>query len=286
MRSHSRRWNRQTCCALMVLVGACTQPAGQKTTRTQPRPYPPTITSDSTTHASRTSEESIHFRIAPGVRRYIVINDASVTLNDDTAKQSLISTRAYYTLEIDQSGQVQQGRVDSLTTRRQGAIPPPSDSTLTFPITWTASQNAQGCSQDKRLVDQGRSIIPRLPLELRSGLIWHDTTSTRLCILNSSVSATTISEYTAVGRSTFRADSTYLIRRISHLELLTDTANTLSQRPSIQATGFIRSELHIDPSKGRLVARTDEGRLEIRVTNGLQFTKFTQDLRGQVAPLN
>ncbi len=212
------------------------------------------------------------------------MNDASITLNSDTTHQSYISTRAYYTLEVNHANQAVRGTLDSVATRRQGAIPTPPDSTLTLPITWTVANLSSSCSYDQRLIEQGRTIIPPLPAELLAGTSWHDTTSLILCILERPAMATVINEYTVVGQSTFRTDSTFLVARVSHLQFTRDSTST--ELPYLEAvTGTIRSELHLDPKNGELLTRTDEGQLELLLRTRSRLTRVTQDLRGQVVPI-
>lgn len=283
MRAHSHRLSRYTWCVLIASFGACTTSTGRRPTPAQPAARPSTNT-DSTPAALPNRGLEHRFRITPGIRRYLVVNDASITLNSDTTHQSYISTRAYYTLEVNHANQAVRGTLDSVATRRQGAIPTPPDSTLTLPITWTVANLSSSCSYDQRLIEQGRTIIPPLPAELLAGTSWHDTTSLILCILERPAMATVINEYTVVGQSTFRTDSTFLVARVSHLQFTRDSTST--ELPYLEAvTGTIRSELHLDPKNGELLTRTDEGQLELLLRTRSRLTRVTQDLRGQVVPI-
>lgn len=283
MRAYSFHPSKHTRCILIALLGACTTPTAQRPTPVQPSAGPST-NRDSTPVALPSRAPEYRFRITPGTRHYLVVNDASIMLNSDTTRQSYISTRAYYTLEINHSGQVARGTLDSVTTRRQGAIPTPPDSTLTLPITWTLTNVPSGCSYRERLIEQGRTIIPPLPADLPAGTSWRDTTSLVFCILEQPATAAISNEYTVIGQSTFRTDSTFLITRISRLEFTPDS--TLTELPSLEAaTGTIRSELHLDPKKGELLTRTDEGQLELLLRTGSRLTRVIQNLRSQVVPI-
>lgn len=270
--------------SLLAFTSTCTAPAGQKPVPASPSPSS-AATRDSQTVPSPSTSRIYRFRITPGIQHYLVVSDAKVVLNDDSTRESFVSTRAYYTLAIDPSGQVQRGTVDSLTIRRQSTIPAPPDSNVVLPISWTSNDQPSGCSYNQRLIELGKGIIPTLPTELKPGSSWQDTTSITLCILSSAVAATITTQYSVIGPSTFRADSTFLITRTSRLDLAADTTRMLSQMPHVEATGLIKSDIHLDIVRGQLLTRTDDGRLEIRLGTGPRSTKLRQDLRGQVAPI-
>lgn len=255
------------------------------------KPPVPVVTDSSDEPQARPTKPPIRrsgIHLAPGTYRYLVINDASITVGGDTSQKAQTSSRAYYTLTVSNpDGQIQQGSLDSIDVRRQQPIPTPvPDDTPALPLHWSMDRTLEDCTPEEQLIKQGREILPALPPSNSTLHSWTDSTSIVFCIPGHPAwraQQRLIHRYEIVGAADFRGDSAFLIRRESQVYIASDRSSAMPI--VITGNGTSSSQFYLTLERDRLLARTSDGTIELRISTSSRTHIVRQELREQTSLL-
>jgi hypothetical protein len=131
---------------------------------------------------------------------------------------------------------------------------------------------------DAPLLTLARDLLIPLAPSLAPGTEWRDTVVTSICRAGVPVTTQSVHSYRVAGPA--ERDGTPALR-VTRTTALTLQGSVMrdSQTVTIAGTGSGNAELFLDAAGGRYLGGTEESRLELGVTNGVQTRRFVQEAR-------
>jgi len=285
--------------SVAVLAGAC----GRGPARREPTAAVPVPVAGVPDPAADAPARRGDFAYAAGTYRYEVVSEASVELLRDSVDTASTRTVASgvplidtvttvvhltYRIVADSVHERVAGTVDSFTVRSTGLVPVgqrplaaplPFQATLDAgrdPVRFEAAPDTACAAPDAPLLTVARDLLIPLAPSLAPGTEWRDTVVTSICRAGVPVTSESVHSYRVAGPAERNGTPAVRVTRTTALTLRGAVMRD-SQTVTVAGTGSGNAELFLDAGGGRYLGGTEESRLELSVTNGVQSRRFLQN---------
>lgn len=192
-------------------------------------------------------------------------------------------------------------RIEAILTRggtRIRAVVPPADVTLPFTFTGRLEPNRITLELPKAqteisasCVNQALAAVPvvqrslvLVPLQLRTGMTWTDSTTASVCSGPMLVSLSSVRTYVVKGQAVVRGRTSILLDQQNRTSFTGEGAQE-QHRIRVRGDGTGRSQLAVDAVTGALVDATAENTTLLTITASGRDQRFTQTSRERVTQI-
>ncbi len=222
---------------------------------TQPTPVEPSVNPAQQKPATRGGAWS--FAYTPGTYTYVITTDAAIApATDTTQRRQAPETSQKTSITVASNGEVQ----------------------VVDPLAVTSGS----CDSNAALTTRAQQLIPKLPNHLSAGDHWRDSTTTNGCRGMIPAESTVISNYAAVGDTTFTNVTALQIQRTDTLFASGEGADG-QHRILVTAKGTGVTSLFFDVAGGRFVGSRGLQNSLVNVTTSGRSTQFIQRVTESVA---
>jgi hypothetical protein len=243
------------------------------------------------------------FAYAPGVFRYEVRNEATVTSVTGDTRVDTISTRAVITYRLTNTGSDSldvQGTVDSfVVTGGHGASVPPLAQPVPFQFNATRSGLSSSANVDSAsvcgapmstLMVVAHDLLPAMPVMLSNGATWQDSTVAITCQAMVPITARALRnarvEWVVVPSDVNAApgQTGYRLLRTTTGSLAGE-GQAAGRQVFVTGTSSTTSATYVSPATGMLLGSIGDSMTRLIVDTGTQRQEFVQQLRQRITLL-